>query len=181
MAGNLDVSVKAEATAQNLHHSSRIRTHYIFTFLVFNIRVRLRNRRVSMPSVIRKNFLRIKHIIRSLSLERLEVTRIKLEVSGKTTNKRINELLQSCELGEAEAFLISLNLAYKRTRLAISNLVSSAIFFHREISMFFKHYIKTGEEAVEINKRGVLHLYRLLWLQGNIKLSSMLRDVEGKD
>jgi hypothetical protein len=96
------------------------------------------------------------------------------------------------ELGEAEAFLTSLDQAYKRARLAISDPVSSAIFFHREISMFFKYYVKTGGDsvfgrinqyfgAVETNERGALHLHGLLWLQGNMQLSSILRDVEGED
>ena len=97
-----------------------------------------------------------------------------------------------CNPGEAEAFLRSLDQAYQRTRLAMSDPLSSAIFFHREISMFFKHYVKTGEEsvfgrinqyfgAVETNERGALHLHGLLWLEGNMDLSSILRDIEGDD
>lgn len=49
---------------------------------------------------------------------------------------------------EAEAFLTSLDLAYKRARPAISDPLSSAIFFHREVSMFFEQYVKTGEDSV---------------------------------
>lgn len=45
---------------------------------------------------------------------------------------------------EAEAFLTSLDAAYKRTRLAVSDPLSWAVFFYREISMFFEHYLKTG-------------------------------------
>jgi hypothetical protein len=52
--------------------------------------------------------------------------------------------------------------------------------------------VKTGEEsvfgrinqyfgAVETNERGALHLHGLLWLQGNMQLSSILTDVEGED
>jgi len=93
---------------------------------------------------------------------------------------------------EAEAFLTSLDRAYKRVRLAISDPLSSAMFFHRELSMFFKHYVKVGEDsvfgrvsqyfgAVETNERGALHLHGLLWLQGNLRLSSMLSDVGGED
>ncbi|KAG7413173.1 ATP-dependent DNA helicase PIF1 [Fusarium oxysporum f. sp. raphani] len=93
---------------------------------------------------------------------------------------------------EAEAFLTSLDLAYKRTRLAISDPLSSAIFFHREVTMFFNHYVNTGKEtvfgrisryfgAVETNERGSLHMHGLLWLRGNMHLTSILRDVEGED
>ncbi|RSL79937.1 hypothetical protein CEP52_017458, partial [Fusarium oligoseptatum] len=92
------------------------------------------------------------------------------------------------ETGEAEEFLRSLDQVYKRVRLAISDPLSSAIFFHREISMFFKHYVKIGEDSifgrvsqyygvVETNERGALHLHGLLWLQGNINLSSLMSDV----
>ena len=74
---------------------------------------------------------------------------------------------------EAEAFLRSLDAAYKRTRLAVSNPLSSAMFFYREMSMFFEHYVKTGEDsvfrrinqyfrAVKMNERGLLHLHGLL-------------------
>jgi hypothetical protein len=90
---------------------------------------------------------------------------------------------------EAEAFLTSLDSSYKRMRLAISDPVSSVLFFHREISMFFRHYVKVGEDsvfgrisqyfgAVETNERGALHLHGLLWLQGNMSLSSLGKDVE---
>ncbi|KAJ4125134.1 hypothetical protein NW765_015524 [Fusarium oxysporum] len=79
------------------------------------------------------------------------------------------------ETEEAEKFL-GLDQAYKRARLAISDSVSLAIFFHREVSMYFEHYVNVGEEsvfvlvsqynvAVETNERGALHLHGLLWLR----------------
>ncbi len=85
-------------------------------------------------------------------------------------------------------FYSSLDQAYKRAKLAISDPLSSAVFFHREISMFFEHYVKVGEDsvfgrisqyfgAVETNERGALHLHGLLWLHGNLHLSSILQDV----
>ncbi|XP_044717277.1 PIF1 protein [Hirsutella rhossiliensis] len=49
---------------------------------------------------------------------------------------------------EAEAFLSDLGTAYKRTRLAISDPMSSAVFFHREMTLFFEHYVNVGEESV---------------------------------
>ncbi|XP_044718866.1 ATP-dependent DNA helicase PIF1 [Hirsutella rhossiliensis] len=65
----------------------------------------------------------------------------------------------------AEEFLEGLGDAYKRARLAISDPMSSAVFFHREMKLFFDHYVKVGEEsvfgrigkyygAVETNERG---------------------------
>ncbi|RKK86029.1 hypothetical protein BFJ68_g17175 [Fusarium oxysporum] len=95
------------------------------------------------------------------------------------------------ETEEAEKFL-GLDQAYKRARLAISDPVSSAIFFHREVPMFFEHYVNVGEEsvfglvsqsygAVETNERGALHLHGLLWLQGNMHLSTLSRDVQGEE
>ncbi|KAM4055528.1 PIF1 protein [Hirsutella rhossiliensis] len=85
----------------------------------------------------------------------------------------------------AEAFLRDLGTAYKRTQLAISDPMSSAVFFHREMTLFFEHYVRTGEEsvfghvgayygAVETNERGALHLHGLLWLKGNRGLGEAL-------
>ncbi|KAH6977701.1 hypothetical protein EDB80DRAFT_738395, partial [Ilyonectria destructans] len=48
-------------------HGGRFATHYIFAFLVFNMGVRSRNRRVSMLSVTRKNFRKVERIVRSLT------------------------------------------------------------------------------------------------------------------
>ncbi|KAM4056467.1 PIF1-like helicase [Hirsutella rhossiliensis] len=48
---------------------------------------------------------------------------------------------------EAEAFLRDLGTAYKRTRLAISDPMSSAVFFHRGMTLFFEHYVNVGEEG----------------------------------
>jgi hypothetical protein len=62
-------------------------------FFIFNIRVRSRNRRISILNITRKNFLRVERIIRSLKPERLEAAKVELEVSGKITNEEINELL----------------------------------------------------------------------------------------
>jgi hypothetical protein len=90
---------------------------------------------------------------------------------------------------QAEEFLTSLDGSYKRMRLSISDPLSSALFFHREISMFFKYYVKVGEPsvfgqinqyfgAVETNERGALHLHGLLWVRGNMALGSLWKDVE---
>ncbi|EEU34861.1 uncharacterized protein NECHADRAFT_88347 [Fusarium vanettenii 77-13-4] len=54
---------------------------------------------------------------------------------------------RTSEPNAAEAFLKSLGMSYKRLRLAISDPMSSAIFFHREITLFFEHYVKVGEES----------------------------------
>jgi hypothetical protein len=35
--------------------------------------------------------------------------------------------------------------------------------------------------AVETNERGALHLHGLLWLQGNVQLGSLPRDVQGEE
>ncbi|KAM4066668.1 ATP-dependent DNA helicase PIF1 [Hirsutella rhossiliensis] len=86
---------------------------------------------------------------------------------------------------EAEAFLRDLGTAYNRTRLAISDPMNSTIFFHREMTLFFEHYVNIGEEsvfghvgayygAVETNERGALHIHGLLWLKGNAGLGEAL-------
>lgn len=229
-------------------HGGRFANHHVFAFLVFNMIVKWRNRRVSMLSVKRKNFPEVERVVRSLSAERLERAKDDLKVSGKSIDEAVNKLLscfslyglrqpmsredrlsmrrkiksliirygipaiwftlnpnditnpvklrlaayRSREPEEAEALLTSLDLMYKRARLAISDPISSAIFFHREISMFFEHYVQTGKDsvfgrisqyfgAVETNERGALHVHGLLWLQGNMNLSSILKDVVEDD
>ncbi|XP_044715033.1 AAA domain-containing protein [Hirsutella rhossiliensis] len=55
---------------------------------------------------------------------------------------------------EAEAFLSDLGTAYKRTRLAISDPMSSAVFFHREMTLFFEHYVNVGEDEAPSTSTG---------------------------
>ena len=243
---NMTLETWAKVVLQR--HGGRFATHHVFAFLVFNMGVRSRNRRVSMLSATRENFPEVERIVRSLSAERLEAAKVDLEATGKTVDVAVDQLLRSLSLygfrqpmsresrlsmrrkiksfiiregipaiwftlnpnditnpvklrlaayrtrdpDEAEAFLTSLDLAYKRARLAVSDPLSSAVFFHREVSMFFEHYVKTGEDsvfgrisryfgAVETNERGALHVHGLLWLQGNMHLSSILGDVAGED
>ncbi|KAM4067415.1 ATP-dependent DNA helicase PIF1 [Hirsutella rhossiliensis] len=92
----------------------------------------------------------------------------------------------------AEAFLRELGTAYKRVRLAIADPMSAAVFFHREIKLFFEHYVDVGDEsvfghvgayygAVETNERGALHLHGLLWLKGNARLGEALAGAGGEE
>ncbi|XP_044718819.1 PIF1-like helicase domain-containing protein [Hirsutella rhossiliensis] len=92
----------------------------------------------------------------------------------------------------AEEFLRSLDMSFKRVRLSVSDPMSSAMFFHREMTLFFEHYVNAGGEsvfgrighyygAVETNERGSLHVHGLLWLHGNAHLSSMLSDAHGEE
>ncbi|KAM4064155.1 PIF1-like helicase [Hirsutella rhossiliensis] len=92
----------------------------------------------------------------------------------------------------AEAFLRSLDMSFKRVRLSVSDPMSSAMFFHREMALFFEHYVNAGGEsvfgrisqyygAVETNERGSLHVHGLLWLHGNAHLGSMLADAHGEE
>uniref|UniRef100_A0A0D2YD84 Uncharacterized protein n=1 Tax=Fusarium oxysporum (strain Fo5176) TaxID=660025 RepID=A0A0D2YD84_FUSOF len=154
--------ITAEMLVQR--HGGGFASHLVFLFLVFNIRVRSRNRR-------------------ELTAARLEKASIELESSGKTADPAVNQLLRSLSLygyrqpiipaiwymlnpnditnpiklkltacrtretEEAEKFL-GLDQAYKRARLAISDSVSLAIFFHRKVSMCFEHYVNVGEESV---------------------------------
>ncbi|KAL8284658.1 hypothetical protein RB597_008496 [Gaeumannomyces tritici] len=243
-----NMTLEAWAKLVLQRHGGRFAAHPVFAFLVFNMGVRSRNRRVSMASVRKSDFPDVESTIQMLTAARLEKARAELEAFGKTTDAGVNRLLRSLSLygyrqpmsresrltmrrkiksliirygipaiwftlnpnditnpiklklaayrtretGEAEEFLRSLNQAYKRVRLAISDPVSSAIFFHREISMFFEHYVRVGEDSVfgrvsqyygvvETNERGALHLHGLLWLQGNMQLSSLLSDIQGDD
>lgn len=95
---------------------------------------------------------------------------------------------RTSEAAEAESVLRNLDDMYQTLRLAISDPVSSAIFFHREVSMFFKYYVRVGTNSVfgrisqylgvvETNERGSLHFHGLLWLHGNLQLVSLLQEI----
>ncbi|OAQ57976.1 ATP-dependent DNA helicase PIF1 [Purpureocillium lilacinum] len=243
-----NMSLRTWADIVLRRHGGRFATHHIFAFLVFNMGVRSRNRRVSMLSVTRKNFRKVERMVRSLTADRLASARGELERSGRTTDEGVKELLRSLSLygyrqpmsrelrlsmrhkiqalivrygvpaiwftinpnditnpvklrlaahrtrdpESAEEFLRSLDMSFKRMRLSISDPKSSAIFFHREMTLFFEHYVTVGGEsvfgrisqyygAVETNERGALHVHGLLWLHGNAHLSSMLADIGGDD
>jgi len=88
----------------------------------------------------------------------------------------------------AKQLLADLRGKYDRVALSTMDPVSSAIFFHREVSLFFDRYVSAGRESifgkvshyyatVETNDRGSLHLHGLLWLHGNMQLPSLIEDV----
>ncbi|KAF4469092.1 arrestin domain-containing [Fusarium albosuccineum] len=210
-------------------HGGRFANHPAFSFLVFNIEVRSRNRGVSMVSVRRKDFAEVERIIQSLTPERLAEVQRELEAGGSTRDEDIKKLLRYLSyFGYKQAMSQESRLAMRRKIKAliirygipaiwftlnpndITNPVklhlaayrkedkaaaeatllralqdSSAIFFHREVEMFFEHYVKVGEEsvfgrieqyfgAVETNERGALHVHGLLWLEGNLELGNFI-------
>ena len=88
----------------------------------------------------------------------------------------------------AEELLANLQEMYDKIALSIMDPVSSAIFFYREVSLFFEKYVRAGQESVfgkishyyatvETNDRGSLHLHGLLWLDGNMQLPSLIDDM----
>ncbi|EXK76606.1 hypothetical protein FOQG_18659 [Fusarium oxysporum f. sp. raphani 54005] len=92
------------------------------------------------------------------------------------------------EYDTAKELLADLRGRYDRIALSTMDPVSSAIFFHREVSLFFEKYVRTGQESVfgkishyyatvETNERGSLHLHGLLWLAGNMQLPSLIDDM----
>ncbi|KAJ4224602.1 hypothetical protein NW757_014334 [Fusarium falciforme] len=104
-----DVRVRGLITSRNMtletwakvvlqRHGGRFATHHIFSFLVFNMGVRSRNRRVSMLSVTRKNFPEVERIVRSLTAERLELAKAELETVGRTGDEDVKQLLKSLSL-----------------------------------------------------------------------------------
>ncbi|XP_044714515.1 PIF1 protein [Hirsutella rhossiliensis] len=88
----------------------------------------------------------------------------------------------------AKELLADLHEKYDRIALSTMDPVSSAIFFHREVSLFFEKYVNAGQESVfgkishyyatvETNERGSLHLHGLLWLDGNMRLPNLIGDM----
>ncbi|XP_044714585.1 PIF1-like helicase domain-containing protein [Hirsutella rhossiliensis] len=122
-----NMKLQAWADVVLRRHGGRFATHPIFAFLVFNMGVRSKNRQASMLGA-------------------------ELEATANVEESRLIKLRLAAHRGrdpdEAEAFLSDLGTAYKRTRLAISDPMSSAVFFHREMTLFFEHYVNVGEESV---------------------------------
>ncbi|KAM4067431.1 AAA domain-containing protein [Hirsutella rhossiliensis] len=202
-----NMKLQAWADVVLRRHGGRFATHPIFAFLVFNMGVRSKNRQASMLGVARKNFARVEGLLKSLTAQRLEAAR------GRARGHRYgvpaiwftlnpNDITNLVKLrlaahrgrdpDEAEAFLSDLGTAYKRTRLAISDPMSSAVFFHREMTLFFEHYVNVGEEsvfghvgayygAVETNERGALHIHGLLWLRGNAGIGDALAGPDAEE
>ncbi|KAF5258222.1 hypothetical protein FOXYS1_11216 [Fusarium oxysporum] len=83
---------------------------------------------------------------------------IKLKLTARRTR----------ETEEAEMFL-GLDQAYKRARLAISD--SESVFV----------LVSQYNVVAETNERGALHLHGLLWLQGNMHLGTLSRDIQGEE
>jgi len=76
--------------------------------------------------------------------------------------------------------------------LSVHDPLSSTLFFFREISLFFEHYVYIGRQfiygnvshyyaTVETNDRGALYLYGLLWLDGNLALADLVKDIANPD
>ncbi|RSL79701.1 hypothetical protein CEP52_017489 [Fusarium oligoseptatum] len=93
---NMTLETWAKVVLQR--HGGRFATHHVFAFLVFNMGVRSRNRRVSMLSATRENFPEVERIVRSLSAERLEAAKVDLEATGKTVDVAVDQLLRSLSL-----------------------------------------------------------------------------------
>ncbi|XP_044717350.1 PIF1 protein [Hirsutella rhossiliensis] len=128
-------------------HGGRFALHHIFAFLVFNMGVRSRNRRVSMLSVGRKNFRKVERISLIVGYG---VPAIWFTINPNDITNPVKLRLAAYRTRDpdaAEEFLEGLGDAYKRARLAISDPMSSAVFFHREMKLFFDHYVKVGEES----------------------------------
>jgi helitron helicase-like protein len=89
---------------------------------------------------------------------------------------------------EAEELFQALQQHINSVQHTVRDPVSSAMFFHREISLFFEKYVRTGQDSVfgkvscyfasvETNDRGTLHLYGHLWLDANMHLPTLLKDM----
>jgi Helitron helicase-like domain at N-terminus len=90
---------------------------------------------------------------------------------------------------EAEKLFQTLQQHINSVQHTVRDPVSSAMFFHREISLFFEKYVRTGQNSVfgkvscyfasvETNDRGALHLHGHLWLDANMYLPTLLKDME---
>src|SRR6266566_5177327 len=98
--------------------------HSIFSFLIFNIDVRSKNRRINIANICRKDFVEMKRIVQSLDPGRLEKAKIKLKAFGKINDKAINQLLKNL-----------LSYGYRQSMSRESRLT-----IHRKIKSFIVRY-----------------------------------------
>ncbi|KAM4061528.1 PIF1-like helicase [Hirsutella rhossiliensis] len=110
---------------------------------------RLEAARVELEATGKTSDDGVKELIRSLSVHGVPAIWFTLNPNDITNLVKLRLAAHRArDPDEAEAFLRDLGTAYKRTRLAISDPMSSAIFFHREMTLFFEHYVNVGEELV---------------------------------
>jgi hypothetical protein len=229
-------------------HGGHFAEHPVFSFLIFNILVRSRNRWIVQGRLKRSAFRRVDGIHRRLSPERLREAQREMSETGKTTDEDVLALMKELSLygsrhpfskesrlsmrkkiwsmivafgltgiwftlnpndinnlvklklaahrgrddEAARAFLSALSTALQVTTLSVHDPLSSTLFFFREISLFFEHYVRVGRPsiygkvshyyaAMETNDRGALHLHGLLWLDGNLELANLVRDMAKPD
>ncbi|KAM4056506.1 PIF1 protein [Hirsutella rhossiliensis] len=131
-------AVEAWAEIVLRRHGGRFALHHIFAFLVFNMgpcrEVRLNMRRKIQSLIVGYGVPAIWFTINPNDI----TNPVKLRLAAYRTR----------DPDAAEEFLEGLGDAYKRARLAISDPMSSAVFFHREMKLFFDHYVKVGEDSM---------------------------------
>jgi hypothetical protein len=243
-----DMNLESWAKVVLQRHGGHFAQHPVFAFLIFNILVRSRNRRIGQGRLKLSAFRRIEGIHRRLTPERLREAQKEMFETGKATDEDVLALMKELSLygsrhplsnesrlsmrkkvwsmivafgltaiwftlnpnditnpvklklaahrgrdGEAaRAFLCALSTALQATTLSVHDPLSSTLFFFREISLFFEHYVRVGRPSiygnvshyyatVETNDRGALHLHGLLWLDGNLDLANLVRDMAKPD
>ncbi|KAL6406058.1 hypothetical protein AUP68_10619 [Ilyonectria robusta] len=239
-----DMTLESWAKVVLQRHGGHCAQHPAFSFLVFNMMVRSRNRRIAQGRLKRSAFRRVEGIHQRLTPERLREAQKEMFETGKTTDEDVIALMKELSLygnrhplsnesrlsmrkkiwsmivafsltaiwftlnpndinnpvklklaahrgrddEAARALLRALSTSLQVTTLSVHDPLSSTLFFFREISLFFEHYVRVGRPSVygnvshyyatvETNDRGALHLHGLLWLDGNLALSDLVRDM----
>jgi hypothetical protein len=127
--------------------------------------------------------------INALSL-RQGMSNIWFTISPNDLTNEVNMKMTAYRAGsgpEAEKLMQEFRQYIGRVHHVVRDPVSSAKFFHREIELFFEHYVKVNKKSVfgkvsayfacvETNERGALHLHGLLWLDANVHLPTLLDD-----
>ena len=243
-----DMTLESWAKVVLQRHGGHYAQHPAFSFLVFNILVRSRNRRIAQGRLKRSSFRHVEGIHRRLTPERVREAQKEMFETGKTTDRDIIALMKELSLygsrhplsnesrlsmrkkiwsmivafgltaiwftvnpndinnpvklklaahrgrdkEAARVLLDALRTSLQVTTLSVHDPLSSTIFFFREISLFFEHYVRVGRPSiygnvshyyatVETNDRGALHLHGMLWLDANLALADLIRDMANPD
>ncbi len=93
-----DMTLESWAKAVLQRHGGHFSQHPAFSFLVFNILVRSRNRRIAQARVKRSAFQRVEGIHRTLTPQRLWDAETEMIQMGNTTDKDVLALMKELSL-----------------------------------------------------------------------------------
>lgn len=179
------LTVDEIGAAQKEYEESRVTTNKRIAYLLRETNAYGKNQHMS-----NEQRLYDRRKITSLQIKHGMPT-IWITINPNDLTNEANMRLAACRVAtgaDAEKLFEDFKKRIGRVQHTVRDAVSSARFFHREIELFFKHLASVQQESifgkvscyygcVETNERGALHLHGLLWLDANIEMPNLFRDL----